>query len=124
MTKWSKASIPGAAGYMADTKSVLFGAEFIPDKYSNYSFFKRIEYRIGGHVGDDYLVVKGEQLKEYGASFGIGIPIRKSFSKTNLYFDFTRKTGSPGSILPTENVYSMGISLNIYDTWFLKRKYD
>jgi hypothetical protein len=124
MTKWSKASIPGASGYMADTKSFLFGAEYIPDKYSNYSFLKRMEYRIGGHIGDDYLVVKGEQLKEFGASFGVGIPLRKSFSKTNLYFDFTRKTGSSGSILPTENVYTMGISLNIYDTWFLKRKYD
>ena len=125
MTKWSKASIPGAAGYLADTKSLLFGAEFIPDKYSNYSFLKRMEYRIGGHIGDDYLVVKGEQLKEYGASVGIGIPLRKSLSKTNLYFDFTRKYGSSGSILPTENVYTMGISLNIYDPyWFRKHKYD
>jgi hypothetical protein len=124
MTKWSKASIPGASGYMADTKSLLFGAEYIPDKYSNYSFLKRMEYRIGGHIGDDYLIVKGEQLKEYGASFGIGIPLRKSFSKANLYFDFTRKTGSSGNILPAENVYTMGISLNIYDNWFLKRKYD
>ncbi len=124
MTKWSKASIPGASGYLADTKSLLFGAEFIPDKYSNYSFLKRMEYRIGGHIGNDYLVVKGEQLKEYGASFGIGIPLRKSFSKTNLYFDFTRKAGSSGSLLPVENVYTMGISLNIYDNWFVKRKYD
>ena len=124
MTKWSKASIPGTSGYAADTKSLLFGLEYIPDKYSNYSFLKRMEYRVGGHIGNNYLVVKGEQLKEYGASFGIGIPLRKSLSKTNFFFDFTRRTGSTGSILPTENVYSLGISLNLYDRWFEKRKYD
>jgi hypothetical protein len=123
-TKWSKSKIPGANGYTADTKSYLFGAEYIPDKYSNYSFLKRIEYRIGGHVEDNYLIINGNQLKEYGASFGIGIPMRRSLSRTNLFFDYTRKYGPTGSNLYSENYYTMGISLNLYDFWFMKRKYD
>jgi len=45
-------------------------------------------------------------------------------SKTNLFFDFTRKNGLAGSNLHTENFYTMGISLNLYDFWFVKRKYD
>jgi len=122
-TKWSKAKIPGSSGYAADTKSFLFGLEYIPDKYSNYSFLKRVEYRVGGHVGDNYLIINGEQLKEYGASIGIGIPMRLR-SKTNLYFDLTRKTGSSINNLHSENYYTAGISLNLYDFWFLKRKYD
>ncbi|MEI6050188.1 MAG: hypothetical protein WCS03_14895 [Bacteroidota bacterium] len=124
-TKWSNSRIPGSAGYAADTRTFLFGAEYIPDKYSNYSYLKRLEFRIGGHVGDNYLIINREQLKEYGASFGIGIPMRRSLSKTNLYFDFTRKTGSSVNNLHNENYYTMGISLNIYDPfWFIKRKYD
>ncbi|MCX6325991.1 MAG: hypothetical protein NT144_04990 [Bacteroidia bacterium] len=123
-TKWSKSKIPGTTGYAADTRSLLFGAEFIPDKFSNYSFLKRLEYRIGGHIEDNYLIINGEQVKEYGASIGIGIPMRRSLSKTNLFFDFTRKNGSAGSILHTENYYTMGISLNLYDFWFIKRKFD
>ncbi len=123
-TQWSKSKIPGATGYAADTKSFLFGLEYIPDKYSNYSFLKRVEYRIGGHVEDNYLIIDGEQLKERGASFGIGLPMRRTLSKTNLFFDFTQKHGSSGSILHTENYYTMGISLNFYDFWFVKRKYD
>lgn len=126
-TKWSASVIPGASGYAADTKSFLFGAELIPDKFSNYSFMKRMEYRIGGHVGDNYFIDKitGEQLKEYGASIGLGIPLRRTLSKTNLFFDFTRRTGPSGSILPKENYFTLGISLNIYDDyWFRKRKYD
>jgi hypothetical protein len=123
-TKWSDSKIPGAYGYAADTRSWLFGAEFIPDKFSNYSFLKRLEYRIGGHVEDNYLIINGEQVKEYGASLGIGIPMGRTLSKTNLFFDFTRKTGSQANNLHNENCYTLGISLNLYDFWFRKRKYD
>ena len=40
-TKWSASKIPGSAGYAADTRVSGFGAEYIPDKYSNYSYFKQ-----------------------------------------------------------------------------------
>lgn len=128
--KWSNSKIPGSVGYAADTKSLLFGAEYIPDKFSNYSFLKKIEYRIGGHIGDNYLIINGEQVKEYGASFGVGIPMgrslsdKRSLSRINLFFDFTRKSGSAINNLHTENYYTMGISLNLYDFWFVKRKYE
>jgi hypothetical protein len=89
-----------------------------------------MEYRIGGHIGDNYLIVNGEQVKEYGASFGIGIPMsrslseKRSLSRTNIFFDYTRKYGSSSSILHEEKYFTMGICLNIYDFWFVKRKYD
>jgi hypothetical protein len=122
-TRWSVSKIPGSAGYAANSHSVLFGFEYIPDRFSNYSLLKRMEYRIGGHIGDNYLIIDGEQVKEYGASIGIGLPIGRSLSKTNLFFDFTRKTGSMADNIHNENYYSMGISLNLYDNWFIKKKY-
>jgi hypothetical protein len=124
MTKWSASTIPGLGNYAADSKSYRFGIEYIPDKYSNYSFFKRLEYRAGGHFGDTYLILHDEQIKEYGASFGLGVPMRKTYSRTNLFFDFTRKSGSGSSIAHIEDYYTMGISLNLYDYWFIKRKYN
>lgn len=124
ISKWSKAIIPGSEGFTADTKTLQFGAEYIPDMYSNYSLLKRLEYRIGGHVGDNYLILNGEQVKEYGASLGIGIPLRKSFNKANLFVDFTNKKGSGSATPHSENYITFGISLNLYDFWFLQRKYD
>jgi hypothetical protein len=123
-TKWSASKIPGSVNYAADSKSILFGAEYIPDKFSNYSFINRVEYRIGGHFEDNYLIINGEQIKEYGVSIGIGIPMRRTASKTNLFFDFTRKSGSLSNSFHNEGYLTMGISLNLYDSWFLKRKYD
>jgi hypothetical protein len=123
-TKWSESLIPGSTGYAADSWSLNAGAEFIPDKFSNYSYLQRVEYRAGGHFGDNYLIINGEQLKEFGLSCGLGLPMRRSYSKTNLFFDFTRKSGSEANNMHIENFYTVGISLNLYDNWFIKRKYD
>ena len=125
ITKWSDAKIPGTGSYTADSKSFRFGIEYIPDKYSNYSLIKRLEYRAGGHLGDTYLVIKNEQIKEYGASFGLGIPMKRSYSRTNLFFDFTRRYGSGTGTIHIEDYFTLGVSLNLFDNfWFLKRKYD
>jgi hypothetical protein len=123
-TKWSALRIPESVQYAADTKTLLVGAEYIPDKFSNYSYLSRIEYRLGGHIGNNYLIINGEQIKEYGASFGIGLPLPRTPSKANLFFDFTRKLGFSASSLHHEDYFSVGISLNMYDWWFMKRKYD
>ena len=124
MTQWSNSKIPGPGSYAADSRSYRFGIEYIPDKYSNYSLLRRLEYRAGGHIGDSYLVIHNEQIKEIGFSFGLGIPLRRTYSRTNLFFDYTKKRGSGVNTLHIERCYSMGICLNLYDFWFIKRKYD
>ncbi len=124
-TNWSESVIPGSSGYATDTKKILFGLEYTPDKTSNYSYLKRMDYRLGGHTGGNYLVIKGERVKEVGVSFGIGIPMRRSLSKTNLFFDYSKRSGSGTNTLPVENFYTVGASINLYDGfWFIKRKYD
>jgi hypothetical protein len=123
-TKWASSKIPGSSGYAADTRSLHFGAEFIPNKFANYSYLSRVEYRIGAHTGNNYLIINGEQIKEYGASVGIGLPLPRTLSKANIYMDFTRKSGSLSNSLHNEDYLTVGISLNLYDFWFVKRKYD
>jgi hypothetical protein len=123
-SNWANAKIEGSNDYLANSKSWLFGVEFIPDKFSNYSFLSRVEYRLGGHIADNYLIINGVQIKEFGASCGVGLRMRNSFSKTNIYFDFTRKTGDLSKGLLNENYFTIGISLNLYDTWFYKQKYE
>ena len=121
---WSKSEIPGYSGYAADTRTFRWGLEVIPDKYANFSFIKRMEYRFGAHIGDNYLIVNGEQVKEMGASFGIGIPMIRSLSRATLFVDYTMKNGSEASGLHNERLITIGGSLNIYDFWFIKRKYN
>lgn len=122
-TAWSDASLPGAYGTYTDVISVHAGAEYIPDKYSNYNFFNRMEYRIGGRYGKSYAQYEGQNLKEFGITFGTGIPLRRSRSRISVMVDLaTRGNGDP--TLPRETRISIGASLNFYDYWFLKRQYD
>ena len=123
-TPWSKSNIPGAEKYVANTKTYALGVEYIPDKNSYSGILKRIEYRFGTHLGDNYLILNGSQLKEKGVSFGLGIPLRRSFNIVNLFIDYTQKSGSKNSGLHTENITTIGGSLNFYDYWFFKRKYN
>jgi hypothetical protein len=125
-TRWSKARIQGQdASTMSSTASLLFGLEYIPEKYSNTSVLKRIEYCLGGHIATNYLAINGEQIKEYGFSAGLGIRLRNiSPSKATFFFDYTSRRGDTSKGLHIENIYSFGASLNLYDFWFLKRKYD
>jgi len=123
-TKWSKAKIPGAEGYLADTRALSMGAEYIPEKLSNYNLARRMEYRIGMHVEDNYLILDGTQIKEYGASIGLGLPLPRSLSKANFFVDYTRKYGAGSDQIHNESIISLGASLNFYDWWFIKRRYN
>jgi hypothetical protein len=121
---WADASIHGDNSTLASTSSYRFGLEFIPDKYSNESFMKRIEYRVGAHYGDSYLILNGYQLKQYGATAGFAIRLRNTYSRATVYFDYTRREGNLPLGLPNENIYSIGASLNFYDFWFRKKQFE
>jgi hypothetical protein len=121
-TRWTKASLPGTYGTYIDALSLHAGAEYIPERYSNYSFFDRIEYRIGCRYGEGYTLFGADELKEYGITFGTGIPMKRSRSRISLMVDLSTRGGN-GSI-PRETRISVGASLNLYDYWFIKRQYD
>ncbi len=55
---------------------------------------------------------------------GVGIPMRRTYSKTNFYFDYTRKSLTGQDLTHNENYFTFGLSINLYDVWFLKKKYD
>jgi hypothetical protein len=120
---WSEAVLPGSYGTYANTMSLHAGAEYIPDKYSNYSFLNRMEYRIGCRYGESYALYDGDQVNEYGITFGAGIPLRKSFSRVSLFVDLSTR-GNTDSNHFRETRISVGASLNLFDFWFLKAKYE
>ncbi len=124
MTEWSNAKIHGSVPMTGNTRSLMFGIEYIPEKYSNTSFLKRIEYRVGARISDNYLVLNGVQLKEFSLTGGFAIRLKNSISKATVYLDYTRRTGDISRGLHNEEIFSAGLSLNLYDFWFRKRQYD
>lgn len=124
MSDWSKAVFLGHESYFTKSNSINFGAEYIPNYNANFNFLNRVAYRLGGHITDSHIMVDNEQIKEFGITFGAGLPLRRSNSRINIYFEYGTRGGNLDMGLHNETFYNFGLSFNFYDYWFLKRKYD
>jgi hypothetical protein len=99
------------------------GAEYVPDHKALRGYHKRMAYRAGGYFENSYLQLEDEQLKDYGISFGVGLPLRNNRSSFNLAFNAGRR-GTLENNLIRENYMFLSFSVTLYDFWFMKRKYD
>lgn len=67
--------------------------------------------------------LRGEDINEYGISFGVGLPIGRLFSNVNIGFELGSK-GTTKNGLVKENFFNTFISLSLNDKWFEKRYID
>lgn len=99
------------------------GGFFIPEYSSYSSYLKRIVYRGGVHFEKTGLNINNESIKEFGISFGLGIPVGSMFSNANMGFEIGKR-GTTNSNLIQENFINFQLSLSLNDRWFEKRKYN
>lgn len=128
--KWSDVSLNGPSSLFQTSLSKLtnrsrvsFGVEYTPESTSIRSYLKRVQYRAGAHFEKSYLEINNQQLNESGISFGIGLPVTHSRSTLNLAVEFGRR-GSIKQNLIRENYTKISLYLNLFDRWFIQRKYD
>ncbi|HBF88380.1 MAG TPA: hypothetical protein DDX39_07020 [Bacteroidales bacterium] len=121
--KWSQTSSFGESDSLSDSKLICFGGEYIPNADPVSQYWKKIRYRAGGHFSDTYLSFHDTQIKDFGISFGLGFPIKR----TKTVFNVTFEAGQRGTItnnLLKENYYVISLNLSLSDTWFFKNKID
>ena len=88
------------------------------------NFLNRLNYRAGYHYGSkNYVIFQDEEIKQFGVSFGVGIPIRRSFSRVDIAMEFGRKgRASEGQI--QENYGRIVLGISAFDQWFIRGKFD
>ncbi len=108
-----------------DAYSFSLGGFYIPQYNSFSSYWKRIVYRAGIRTEETGLNINNESIKEFGISFGVGIPVgdARLFSNANFGFEIGKR-GTKKSNLIQENFINFQLSLSLNDRWFNKRKYD
>lgn len=106
-----------------DATKIRFGGFFIPDYNSFTKYWKRIVYRGGFRFEETGLNINGESINEFGISFGLGIPLRRSFSNINLGFELGQR-GTKNQGLVQENFFNFFVSLSLNDKWFEKRYFN
>jgi hypothetical protein len=105
-----------------NSKRISVGGEIKPDYYSS-KYFKRISYRAGFRYTTSNLKIDNTQIDEFGISFGLGLPLRKSKSTINLGIEYGKR-GTIDNSLIKENFTKITIGFSAYDFWFFKRKFD
>ena len=106
-----------------DASTISLGGFFIPQYNSFNGYFKRVVYRAGLHFEKTGLIINDESIKEFGMSFGLGLPVGNVFSNANLGVEIGKR-GTKNSNLIQENFINFQLSLSLNDRWFQKRKYD
>ena len=116
-------SMSGENFATTNATSMHFGAEYLPDASAIRGYHKLMTYRVGGYYSNSYLMVNDYQLKDYGITFGVGLPIRSL--KTSINVAFTLGTrGTTEYNLVKENYGILTFNVTLHDLWFRKRRFD
>ncbi|MBE9509809.1 MAG: hypothetical protein IMY71_02940 [Bacteroidetes bacterium] len=120
---WSDARFFGKSDSLKNANTIRGGIEFLPNSRDLRNYLNSIHYRIGGHYSNTYLQLSGEQITDFGISFGLGLPLRGSKSIFNIAFELGQR-GTLDKNLIKEKYGILSFSLTLYDFWFLKPKFD
>ncbi len=104
-----------------NASSFAFGGYFVPDHTSFNSYLKRITYRAGLRVDKTGMIVDNTEINNFGITFGVGLPLGRSFSNLNIGFEFGKR-GTTKNDLIEENYFKINLGLSLNDLWFQKRK--
>lgn len=123
---------------LGDYQRVSFGLEYTPHvptfqqllrqieegaggRLDNY--FQRVSYRVGGYFGNTPVEIDGQQVNEFGITFGIGLPVRSFFNKINLSIEAGSRGDENGRMF-NENFIRGYIGFTLNDRWFVQRQFD
>lgn len=108
-----------------NASEIAIGGFYIPEYDAFSGYFKRMVYRAGVNFANTGLVIKDESIKEFGISFGLGLPVgsRDLFSNINLGFEIGKR-GTTNNNLIQEDFVNFNLSLSLNSRWFRQRKYN
>lgn len=119
---WKEFSVFNVKDTLSNSWRINVGGEFMPDHTNISSLFKRMTYRVGLRYNQSYLDFSGTNINEFGISFGLGFPMKKSKTGIDLGFEIGRR-GTTDNNLIQENYLKVQLGVSIQEHWFHKRKY-
>lgn len=123
---WKDCKMPHFEGFdrtrFDDRWKASLGLQFVPDARGSY--FKRVNYRLGGYYNRDYVMIGDNNVKDLGLTFGLGLPApvnRWTKTVVNIGFEYRRRTASPMKLV-TENYFQITLGINFNELWFWQNK--
>ena len=121
LQKWEDVEFFNEKNKFQNRSKISFGAEYMPNPISR-NYLNRIRYRIGAYYSDPYTKINDQEgAREYGVSFGFGLPLFQSRSILNLSGQYVKVSPKVKGMLE-ENYLRINIGLTFNDRWFMKWK--
>ena len=95
------------------------GAQYTPNQRGKY--FSRVNYRLGAYYNHDYVNVRGNNVREYGITCGIGLPAPSSKTMINVGFEYKHRNSAPVNYI-SENYFNITLGVNFNQMWFWQNK--
>jgi hypothetical protein len=119
LQKWGEAKFFGKTDSLSNRTKFALGAEYIPDPRGR-KYYEKIRYRAGLNISNPYYKVDGVlPPKNFGITFGIGLPLRNSNTIVNATFEYG-KVGATNMLREDYLKFTFNAAFN--ENWFFKRK--
>lgn len=103
----------------ADRIRYAAGGEWVPKIRGNYA--ERMAYRIGAYYTEDYLLIDGNRVKEFGVTCGVGLHTPQDKTMINIGFEWKKRRAYPHQLIG-ENYFNITLGVNFNELWFWQRK--
>lgn len=118
---WENFLLFGGNDSLVKNKKIGVGFYLKPSNNPLEKYSAQIEYRGGFYYDNSLLKLNNTQLKKFGISFGVGLPLRKQFSTLNFGFTLGQNGTTENNLIRERHAnFNFGITIN--DKWFIKRK--
>ena len=125
LQKWADAKFFNEKNAFQNRSKISIGAEYLPNHYGR-GYLQRIRYRAGVYYSSPYAKIDGKEgNREYGISFGIGLPLTlyQYRSILNISGQYVKVSPKVKGMLE-ENYLRINIGLTFNERWFMKWKVD
>jgi len=123
LQKWEDVEFYNEKGKFLNRSKISLGAEYLPNPFSR-KYLNRIRYRAGAYYSDPYTKVNDKDgAREYGVSFGFGLPLEvfQSRSILNISGQYVKVSPKVKGMLE-ESYLRINLGLTFNDRWFMKWK--
>ncbi|RCH54637.1 hypothetical protein DJ568_12520 [Mucilaginibacter hurinus] len=126
--KWSDLTIAGTDAGLKNSQTFNVGAQWTPNINKLGNYFALVDYRVGFIYNDTYLHVNDLDIKQYGFTVGLGLPLRPGPTNTSFYkINVSAEIGTRGRLahqLVKENYINIRLGFTLNDKWFQRYRFD
>ena len=102
-----------------DRWKAALGVQYTPNRRGSY--VGAMSFRAGAFYNHDYLNYNDNNVRDYGASIGVGLPAPNGKTTVNLGFEWRHRESSPKQLI-TENYFNITLGVNFNELWFWKSR--